>query len=66
MMAHNRHDPAHPKDMPCALLVFPLGGEVGTCVDCGRQWTRAEHAAAKRLYEQRVLTRRRARRRREA
>lgn len=30
----------------CGAVVFPLSGEIGTCVDCGRRWTRTERSAA--------------------
>jgi hypothetical protein len=35
----------------CKVVVFPLAGEKGTCVDCGMTWTREEHKAALRREE---------------
>jgi hypothetical protein len=26
----------------CPTVIFPLGGDTGTCVDCGKKWTRTE------------------------
>jgi len=36
---------------PCKVVVFPLAGEKGTCVDCGKVWTREQHRAALRRQE---------------
>lgn len=33
---------AKPRGHQCPTVVFPLAGEVGRCVDCGRAWTRAQ------------------------
>jgi hypothetical protein len=42
----------------CATVVFPFAGEVGTCVDCGKRWTRTDRAAAIRQAEQQQRRRR--------
>lgn len=36
----------------CGTVAFPLGGEVGTCVDCGKRWVRSDRREAIRAAEQ--------------